>query len=210
MIPSKVLESVRFQCAESASNSFWTDPEIYGYMTEAEQIIAEIVKATKTKDSSIITTSGIREYTKPSGVMTLERVTYDDARLEKITINQLDDLEGISYGSTGQTGQPTHYYEYGNEIGFSPKPDDAKTVTLYYSGSPATLSAASTSFTIPNDYGQYAADYILYRMYLKDDELNGQGKIHLQIWEGNLVKIRDNWEDREYHDQNIIVTDMGA
>jgi hypothetical protein len=166
MTPSQVLDMVRNQLNESQAD-FYGEQELYDYMWNAEQLAAQKTgcSLTTTTDTTVVAQ---REYTRPSNCLRIERLTWYNTKMKKITLTDVDAVEQTGYGHQGLSGQPVYYYEFGNTIGFSPIPSEAQTIVYYYVQEPTRLTAASSNFTIPDEYGHYLADYVLYRAYLKD------------------------------------------
>lgn len=204
MTPPEVLVMIRNEAVEQSA-AFWNDLEIYDYMWKGEIIIAQKTGCTRTTDTSTTTVASTREYSIPTGVMTTERLTWNSMRLKKIDINDLDDKEGLSYGSTGVTGQPDSYYEYGSVFGLSPIPNAAQTVKIYYIKRPTELTKDSTSFTVPAEYGMNLSEYCLYKMFLKDQELKTYAIEHLRKWERSLVEMEEDYKNRLYRDMDNLV-----
>jgi hypothetical protein len=175
-------------------------------MWQGEYILAKHTGCTETTNSSTTTVASTREYTIPTGVLNITRVTWYNFPLEKIDKNELDVYEGAAYNFSGTSGQPIYYYEYGAYIGLSPIPNAAQTLKLWYVAEPTELTAASTAFTIPNDFAFYLPDYCLYRMYLKDD--NAQlAEVHKRLWDENLDKALTEWKARSRSNRRVIVKD---
>jgi hypothetical protein len=204
MTPSELYTIVRNQCGESSTN-FWSESEIYSLMGMGERIIAQVIGNIEV-NTSITTVTSTKEYdvsSYVSGVLT--RVEWDSYRLQGIDINEVDNVEGMAYGGVTQEGYPVYYYYYGNTIGLSPTPDDAKTLEFYYRTDPATVTTASVAFSIPDEYTQDISDYVLYRMFLKDQELQNEAILYKNQWNENVNRIRLHWNDRKKLDQPLFV-----
>lgn len=191
MTPSEVYTIIRNQCGESATD-FWSESEIYSLMAVAERIIARRCGILETNSAFTSVTGtktyGIASYIS-SVVSKINRVEYDSYRLEGIGLNDIDDIEGMAYGGVTVSGSPEYYYRYGNTIGFSPTPDDAKEVKVYFNAVPDVITTASTAFSIPDDYSDMIPDYCLYRMFLKDQELRNEALMYQKQWFDNLSDI---------------------
>ena len=209
--PANVLSFVRNQIAESAAD-FYTDSEIYGYMSQAELEVVKRLKCNIVYDASNVSGIGTREYSKPTGYISAYRITYDSLKLKKIDFNQFDMAEGTGYGFTGSTGSPEYYADYGDEnyIALSPIPNVAgKTIAIWYLKEPDAITDASGDLTIPSDFGYYLADYCLFRMYFKDDQVD-KANAHIDLWNENLKKMEKEYKQRKGGDSYRTVKDVNA
>lgn len=203
--PSGIISIVRDQINEQTANGFYTDSELYNYLSMAEHKIADTIGYT-TATSGIVS-SGVREYSKPEDALNINRVEWDGYPLIKISREDIDSLEGTSYGQIGVSGSSTHYYENSLVIGLSPIPDVDKTITFFYDKTPTPLSSTS-EFTIPNKYVYYTVDYVVYRAMLKDQD--SRAGSYLQIWNDNLNSIKWSADQETYKNQKYIVRDSGC
>lgn len=203
MNPSEVYTHVRNQCAES-SEEFWTEDEIYSLISMGEHIIAQKLGVIEMA-SYFTTASGTKLYSLASNISNtvceIRRVEYDSYHLEGININDLDEVEGTAYGGVTVQGSPTSYYRYGNSIGFSPTPDTAKKVDIYFTTVPRPVTGTSSVFTIPDEYTGSIINYALYRMFLKDSELSKEASAYKAEWNEDLNRITIAWSDKKNRDQ---------
>lgn len=208
MIPSQILSTVRAQVYETTP-AFYTDAEIYSYMWQGEQELTAQIPCTETIDTTSVTSaSGTEYYNKPSDVLYIERVEWDNVKLKKIDYRDRDALDSNGYGSALSSGEPYAYYEYGSQIGLYPVPNSINNVTLHYIKEPAAIVTASTSFTIPSFFARHIVDYCLFRMYAKDQD-DGRANFHRQQWEINLSRAKQAWSQRQFKDALPVVKDAG-
>ena len=206
MTPNQILNTIRNQVYET-SPTFWTDGEVFAYMWQAECELAALIGCTQSTDTSITTVAGTQEYTRPSDALEISRVTWNYVPLKKIDLRDKDSLEFPSYGdSTNRTGNCTHFYEYGDLIGFWPVPPSASPVKIYYVKQPDEITASSSTFTVPQLFHHYIPDYVLYRMYAKDqDETRAQ--LHKQAWGEHIIAARQKWQSRTGKGRFSVVRD---
>lgn len=173
MIPSDVLSRVRDQLAETTA-AFWTDAEIYRYITDAEREINLTVEC-NIATTAHTTTTGTSGYTLPADCLSVYRLTYDGVPLRRLDRNKrdIDGLDMPGYGGTGQSGDSTHYYEVGGYVYLWPNPSRAVTIDYQFLKQPSAVTTSSTAFTVPANFHTPIQDYALYRAYLKDQD---QGK----------------------------------
>jgi len=203
--PSTIFSQTRDQVAEQSA-AFWTDTEIYRHMSDAENQIAMEIGCSQ-DTTSFSTGDGTREYTLDSDIAYVTRCTWDGVRQRQITVNDLSRYEGESYGSgPDTTGSSSYYYLYGNLIGFSPVPDKAATVRMWYNKVPDEITSTSTSFTIPAHYGFAVMDYTLWQMFVKDQQLQQEGQFYSSKFYQDIEFIRNDWFTRSWDDQFPQVT----
>lgn len=205
MTPAQILSAVRNQAYEQDAD-FWTDSEIYQYMWEAECEVAGIVGCSEGTDTSTTTVADTQEYSLPSDCLYVLRAIWDQVKLKRIDLKDQDYLDGTLYGGTLTTGDPEHYYEFGNKLGLYPVPSSAKTLKLWYVKQPTQITVGSISFTIPLLFQHYIIDYVLYRMLLKDQD-NDRAMIHKRLWDENVQKAIAKWELMREKDRISIVRD---
>lgn len=209
MTPADLITTVRDQVYESSA-SFWTDAELYRYATQAEQEIADLVECSEATDATTSTVSGTQEYAKPTDCEYIKRVTWDGMPLKRIDFRDKDTVSNVGYGTTTDTsGQPEYYYEWGANVGVFPVPTTAKTLKFWYVSKPAALSAASTAFTVPNLFHSALVDYVLYRMYAKDQDDQRSG-FHKTLWDEGIFKAKVKWGKRQRSNRIQTVRDEGS
>lgn len=193
MTPSEVYTLIRNQCDETET-TFWGEAEVYQYMSMGETVIAKKIGLLE-KSHTTTTSIGVRAgYSAPAGVIT--RVTWDEVALTCVNQNDLGKIEGEAYGGVTTTGNPRYYFVYGNEINLSPIPASAKTLKTFYRGYPVSVTTASTAWSIPDDYGHHIADFALWRMFLKDQEMKEIAVAYKNEWNEGLDDIRRDWQQR--------------
>lgn len=180
MIPSDVLSRVRDQLVE-ATAAFWSDAELYRYMTDAERDINNQLHCYQlsTSVTSVTNTSG---YTIPTNCLYIDRITFDTVPLKETNFRGQDMMDMPGYGGSVQTGDPTHYYRMGtNTVYLWPTPQRAAAIQYVYTAEPTAIATASTEFSIPANFHQPLQDYVLYRAFTKDQD-----------------QARSEWHKREY------------
>ena len=197
MTPAQVWTQIRQQANETTP-AYWSDSEILVHMSNAESIIAQ--KLGVIQDSTSFTTGdGTREYTLGATVGVIRRLTYDSVKLDNIGLDAIGDYEGEAYGGIDATGTPEYYYRWGDKVGFSPIPDEAKTVAVYHEAVPVMIdSTAATTWTIPAKYGQYVTSYALWQMFTKDQQLNEEAVLYNKQWTDGLAVVEHDSAQTKY------------
>lgn len=199
-IPSIIFSQIRNQ-ANEATSAFWSDDEIYRLMSEGENLISTELGCSEAT-TSFSTSDGTREYTVDDNVGRVHRLTWDTLRLRAIDVNQLDSLEGSSYGgSTDTTGQPEYYYRYADVIGFSPVPQETKPCAVYYMKVPTAITNLSTTFSIKGQYAYPIVSYCLWMMFVKDQQLQNEAAFYRQKYYEDLRSCNHDWYKYQYDDR---------
>jgi hypothetical protein len=201
MVPADVYTTIRRQCDET-DTTFWGESETYGLMSVAEGIIAQKIGLIESVQTTTSVT-GTRAYTAPAG--TIIRATYDEVKLKQIDFNEVDNVEGEAYGGITSQGTPEYYYMWGNQMHLSPIPNAAKAVKSYFYGYPDVVTTASTTWTIPNEYGHHTVNYALWRMMLKDQEMSAEAAAYERAWNSSIVEIQSDWNSRKFRDRYATV-----
>lgn len=191
MTPDNVLSRVRDQLVE-ATAAFWSDAELYRYMSDAESEINNMVECYQTSTTTT-TTTGTSAYTLATNCLMVTRMKYDGVPLKQIDKRERDALDMPGYGGTVQSGQPTHWYRYGDTAYLWPVPADAKDLEYDFVGQPAAITTASTAFSIPQLYHPQIQDYVLYRAFVKDQD-QGRSEWHKREFMQGVMdaKMREN------------------
>lgn len=206
MTPAQVLSLVRSQLNETTAN-YWTDNEIYSYMWEAENQLAEECGYTQAVTAhTTVTDQSV--YTVPDDCLKIARVTFDGKKLKKVAPVDIDLLDGTTAGSTIQSGKPEVYKEWGQNITLYKTPDDtygAKALYFEFYKAPAVISG-STAFTISNVAAQQKIpEYCLWRC--KNKEKDPRAVDHYQIWNSYVEKAKAHKVDEETWDMQLHVRD---
>lgn len=125
-----------------------------------------------------------QEYTYPTNTISIKRVTYEGAKLEKISFREDDYLTGQNQATTS-TGTPTHYAEFNNTIYLRPTPSAVGTLKVFAYVEPQAVTSAST-LEIPTLFHMDLVDYVLGRMYAKDKDFNS-AQYFQSLWDKHIV-----------------------
>ena len=151
------------------------------WLNKAEQKICSITDYYITTSSSITTTADTREYQLPDGTKEVIAVVYDDDnKLYPIDITKTVD-------DPSSTGTPGYYYIRANYIGLYPTPDDAKTLTIYYSSIGGNMSKNEDTPIIPEEWQMALVYYaaLHYAVHLDDTRV----AVFSQLWQNEIAQI---------------------
>lgn len=196
--PTAIYNQIREMSFDN-DQALVSESELYQYMSDAELILAKEIPFTETTltDNTVVDQ---REYDRPTNALKIKRVTWNTVKLKKISMGDVDVIEGQSYGGITSTGNLIYYYEYGNKIGFSPLPKEVQEIKYWLLLYPAALSSESTTFTIPPEYAHYIPDYCLWRLFVKDEKA-GLADRHLNMWLSNRKEAAKDWMMRQSTDE---------
>jgi hypothetical protein len=205
MTPAQGLLTIRQQLNETTA-AFWSDAEIYGYMWEAECLLAGKLGLNQAVTAHTTITDA-SAYTCPDSWNRISRLTYDGKKLKRGDFTDRDYLDGTNYGSTPQSGKPQMYTEWGNNVYLFPVPDTAVGLNFFGLKSPPQIVTASTLFSIREEaIQQMIPDYAIWKASLKDGDA-GRADRHKQAWEINILRAESMWVDKKGEDRIYAVKD---
>ena len=164
MTPANALTYIRYILKETTA-SFWTDVELYAYMSEAEQEVFNLIMEEdegyfQTTDATIDYVNGTQEYNLPTDcvkVVLVERTDVDPVK----TLHPIRIQDKLQYEPVNRTYATDTDYEYyylsGTKIGIVPTPDENETnnLKIYHIPNPTDVSSGSSAFTVPDGYGAH-------------------------------------------------------
>lgn len=203
MTPQQVIDTVRAQFYEDSAK-FVSDLELRTYMWQAELLLASLLECSETIDNATTTVAGTQQYLKPNDASHILRVEWDGVKLKKIDITDQDAIDGGGYGASLSQANPTSYYEFGDYVWLYPVPSSAEALTFFYIREPELPEATDTTFDVPAFVSKYIPDYVLYRMYAKDQD-NGRAGFHQQLWEQGLDRAKGEWARIKRRDMHSVV-----
>lgn len=164
------IESAARRRLNAVSSQFWSSAEVIeDCLYFALVDLCTRVKCYERVSSSTTTVAGTAEYTKPSGCIEIRQMTYDNQKLER-----MDQREFFAQNLTGTTaiqGRPTHYILWGNTVTLFPTPDEAKTLKIWFTSEPVTVTSGTDISTIcPPQFHPRLVNGVVYYMVLKETE----------------------------------------
>lgn len=174
-VPSDLVRMFRSTCNDTKAPYFWSDSELYTYMTEGEAEIAR--KLLCLQDTS----SAVTLYTVPNGqatVIVTDKVlrVRDAWWLEnggeyKLDIQSQDAMVAQGYRIHTQKGRPNTAMmgSQTNGIRLYPIPENDGQLVLSIYRVPLNPLNAQAQFEIPEQYRGALLDWMQYKAYGKDD-----------------------------------------
>lgn len=185
---SDVARRVRKQFGDTSGAQI-QDPDIYDWVSDAQVEIARKTECTKThvQASSL---SGRSTYTLPDDFLRVERVTYNDYKIEKTTQEELDQyIKGRD--ADNWTATPSMWYEWGREITLYPSPADngVNNIDIWYLKMPAAVTDMTTVLVLPDYLFEDIVRYCFAKAKESDDEM-GEAQAVLSDLERRLTQSK--------------------
>lgn len=157
MTLTQLTSHVRVEIGE-ATAGFWTDPQLYEYISRAAQDFSTdtgIIVAPPVKTSSVADSGAYSLPASCPGPHAIIRVFYDDEKIEPSTVDAL-----IRNGNRpdDDSGTPTHWYPMSYEgtsyLGLCPIPDSAVTngIIIYYWKIADRMTGPTDVCDVPDEY----------------------------------------------------------
>lgn len=170
----------------AVGDSFWSDAELYNLIWAAcLEMAREALVIENTYTTS--TVAGTQEYTYPTNAIGIKRVTWDGAKLKKISFREDDSITGQNAETTGQ-GNPAYYFIWNDTIYLRPIPSSVATLKIFTFNEPQALSTTS-SLEIPRQFHVDVADYVLSCMHSKEKNYSG-AQYYRNLWDKKLLRIK--------------------
>lgn len=181
MTPSDVMTSARQQY-NAVGDTYFPDANIYNWIYQAQMILAK--RADVIEQTYQTTTVAAQQgYSYPSNTMMIKRVTVNGRKIKPISMRQ-DDAVSLQNSASQQQGQPAYYFIWQNTINFRPIPDTTYTLQIWSFNYPSTVSATSV-LDVPAEYHMDLVDYVLYRMFSQDKNIE-MAQLHKGHWEEHV------------------------
>jgi hypothetical protein len=167
MTPTQIEQAAR-ERYNSVGDTFWSQSEI---LTLMHQACLELVQECGVLIEATYTTTSVasqQEYSYPSSVLEIKRITYDGSKLMPITMRDDDQLT-LSDQSQTATGNPQYYYIFDRTLYLRPLPvSSGETIKIFSYNEPQTLTISST-LEIPTLFHMDIVNFIAGMMASKDE-----------------------------------------
>ena|SRR3990167_5900991 len=188
----------------ATSDSFFSDTELYSYIYDAQMQLARFtscIRGTYTQS----TVASQQEYSMPSDVISVKRVTYDGKRLARISFSEDDMITGFN-ASTTSTATPSCYAYWNATLYLRPVPSAVATIKIFVYKMPDEVTATSV-LEVPTIYHLDMADYLLHKMAAKDKNYSG-AQYFANLWAVSLKRAKDDERKRDRMDAFSSVKDF--
>lgn len=143
------------------------DTDIIRWCNDAQKEIALQNKLLQTV-SNTNTVVNQQDYTLPTDLLALRGIRYDKLRL---TMLSLDDIDAVVEDRSLDKGTPQYYWTYAQTLSLWPTPDAVKSITIYYTQVPATLTAVGNTISLPAQFDNRIVEYCVAQAAELDDNL---------------------------------------
>lgn len=150
------------------------------------------------------TVAGTQQYAFPTNTISIKRVTYEGQKLQPVNMREDDSLTLQNSGSTTQ-GTPTYYFVWDDTIYLRPIPDSVGELIIYSYNEPSEVTTSST-LEVPTEFHMDIVEYVLYRMYAKDKDLQ-MAQFHRDNWIEALKAAKRWYKRRRRGDAMPVVGD---
>lgn len=166
MLVSDVATRVKRQFGDEAGLQI-SDADIIRWCNDAQQEVAlqnRLLQTVANQNTAV----GTQEYTLPADLLALRGVRYDKLRLTLLT---MDDIDNVVQDRTEDQATPQYYWTYGSSISLWPVPDEIKSITVYYTATPTTLTIVGDALSLPTQYNNRVIEYCVAQAAELDDNL---------------------------------------
>ncbi len=203
MTPGDVIEFAKQQY-NAVNDTFFSDSELYRLIWMAQNELAREANVIE-QTYSTSTVIGQQSYSYPSLMVSIKRVTYGGLKLEPITFREDDSLT-LGNSATTVVGTPNYYSVFNKVLYLRTVPDSVKSLVLFGYNEAQEVSATSV-LEVPTHYHQDLADFLLWRMAIKDKNYTGAEYAH-QVWKEKVAGAKSWSKKRLRGDANAHVQDI--
>lgn len=182
MTPTDIVSAAR-DLYNGTNDTFFTDTQMYNWIWQAEKELAKKAWLIE-KHYQASTVAATQGYTYPTYAIGVKRIAVNGRKLKEITFRQ-DDAITLSNQTITSQGWPIYYTDFNFTIYMRPIPDSIYTIDLYTYNDAQPVSASST-IEVPALFHFDIVDYLLFRMYFKDQNI-ASAEEHKTLWQGHVV-----------------------
>lgn len=173
--------------------------DIQRWANAAQMEIVNSNKAIKAK-ADLPTTIGQATYTFPDvKIQQIEALHYDNTRLENVPFAEAERriISEDPYGV--ESGTPLFWYEWDGEVSLWPKPDEIKSLTLYFTAYPEELTGDTEQLlSVSDKFYNAVVDYVLAKCYEMDEAMDAS-----QLAENRFRASLENQSEDERQAQHM-------
>jgi hypothetical protein len=197
MTVQELFQSALYKFGQDPGNIRFTD-DFYSAINDAQNDIANnrrwgFLRST----DDLTTTADTRHVALPSdfskpyeGRGNIRNTTEDGSVIELMTY---EDWQNSYYEDGSDTGEPAYCYIQGDNIYFSPVPDDEYTISIIYYKTPTKIEDTNTSITVPDKYSELLKKMIWRR--LQDAGYSAMQEIQISDTDINRLMVKCAQDD---------------
>jgi hypothetical protein len=189
MLVSDVATRVKRQFGDEVGAQI-EDADIIRWCNDAQHEIAVQNKLLQTVSST------------PVDLLALRGLRYDKIRLTQLS---MDDIDNVIMDRTEYKGTPEYYWTFGTTLSLWPTPDSVKTLTVYYTAKPVTLTAVGNALSLPSQYDNRIVEYCIAQAAELDDNLE-QYQLKMSQFQSGIDATKNALEQLENEDQYPFIT----
>ena len=154
---------------EDVTAGFWTDVSLTRWINQGNIDLARRLENLEDTESSNVVAL-TPNYNLPTDCIKIRRVTYNSRALYPIEYETLNDITADGSGELTETGTPTNFYIFDNDIWLYPVPSASLALGLkiWYYKRPATLTNTVDTPEQPEQYHYLISLFAFNRALLKD------------------------------------------
>ena len=172
MLASEIISNVRTVLNDS-TGVHWTDPELLGWINDAQLTVAIVRPDSVSATESITLSAGSKQSIPATGIRLLDVIRNTGGRAIRIVERETLDLFDPAW-HTAKPSTSIKHYVYDNRVPMDfyvyPPASAGQQVEITYSKMPTKVTAASDAVAIPEIYKDIMVNYVLFRAYSKDAE----------------------------------------
>lgn len=178
MTPTE-LTTYALQQYNAVNDDFFSQPELFSHIQAAQNILARECNAIENTYTTP-TVASQQEYSWPTNAIAIKRITWNGQKLTKISFREDDYLTGFNQ-ATASTGTPVTYAVFDRTIYLRPVPNAVQSLKIFTFDAPSAVSA-SAELDVPTEFHLGIANYLLWRMALKDQNFQA-AKTYQELWD---------------------------
>jgi len=191
MTAQQIIDAARNNL-NATNDTLWSDTELLNYLYQASlQFSRRVLSIENTHTDTSV--AGTADYTRPSNVLHIWRITFDGNKIQRLSQREVDQLNFNV--TTVPTGTPRYYSEFNELITLYPTPDSgsaSKTIKYWTYDEAQNITDATQSPEIQTCFHDILVDGVTYRMcpkdlgnpltlFWRDKWFNGMGEAEAEI-----------------------------
>jgi hypothetical protein len=178
MTPQEVEQAAR-ERYNAVNDPNWSSSEIMSLIYAAcLEMAREALPIERTYSTTSVASQ--QEYSFPTNLMAIKRITYGGNKLLPITMRE-DDALTLNNQSTTATGTPQYYWIWNRTISLRPIPSSSGETIKIWAISRAQPVTSTSTLEIPTEYHMDLVNYVVSEMYAKDKDLVS-AKYYKELW----------------------------
>ncbi len=195
------IETAARRKYNSVDDSFWSSEEINGLIYEGQlEMAREAINIERVYSTSTVPSQ--QSYAIPTNAISIKRIEYNGAKLERISFREDDSLTNLK-SNISDVGLPVYYFEWNELIYLRPIPQVADTLRIFTYNEPQEVTPSST-LEIPTQFHRDLVNFVVREMALKDQNMT-IGNIYAAFWEKALKQAKTWTKKRKRGDEFSVV-----